>query len=91
MPAVRRGYVCGFLATSIALGERPYLKRIRLKVIEQGTMSSSGLYAGVGSSGHAMHTCTGTRMYTHLDPDVVYLRYWSPLPARSPSSWLKAF
>lgn len=54
--------MCGFLATSIALGERPCLKRIRLKVIEQGTMSSSDLSAGTGSSG--MHTCTGTHIHT---------------------------
>lgn len=57
--------MCGFLATSIALGERPCLKRIRLKVIEQGTMSSSDLSAGTGSSGHAhmhRHTHTHTRI-----------------------------
>lgn len=89
MQKVRHGYVCGFLATSIALGGRPYLKRIRLKVIEQGTMSSSGLSAGIGSSGHA---------HVHIYTLVHIPGSWCSLPevpvtlpAHSPSSWLKAF
>lgn len=89
MQKVRHGYVCGFLATSIALGGRPCLKRIRLKVIEQGTMSSSGLSAGIGSSGHAhMHIYS----LVHIPGSWCSLSEVPvTLPAHSPSSWLKAF
>lgn len=89
MQKVRHGYVCGFPTTSIALGGRPCLKKIRVKVTEQGTMSSSGLSAGVCSSGHEhMHR----HIHVHTPGSwCSLLEVLVTLPARSPSSWLKAF